>query len=521
VTSGSGTAHHGSSLRDYLQVVRRHKWLVLTAAIVVPVAAAAFSLRQPAEYRSSADVLLSRQNLAAALTGTPDATAAGDANRVTSTQAELARVPAVAQAVLAAVRLRDRSVAAFLAQSSVGAAADADILTFTVTDRDPATAAKLATAYAHEYTRYRLKFDTASLEAARSEVAARIGELQAKKGSLYETLVEKEQTLSTMEALQTSNASVVRPAGAAVQIAPRPLRNGVFGLVLGLFLGIGLAFVRQALDTRVRSTDEIRDRLDLPLLARLAEPPRRLRSADRLTMLAEPSSTEAEGYRMLRTNLEFAALGEDVRTIMVTSAVEQEGKSTTVANLGVALARAGQRVVIADLDLRRPFIERFFGLEARPGVTQVALGLLDLDEALVEITLDERSQLTQGRLEILPAGAMPRDPGELVSSDRLTEILMGLGRRADVVLVDTPPLFHVGDALVLSAKVDAVVVVARMDVVRRPMLAELRRLLESMPVLKLGVVVTGAQADDGYGAYGYGYSDARPYGRRARDEARR
>jgi non-specific protein-tyrosine kinase len=262
-------------------------------------------------------------------------------------------------------------------------------------------------------------------------------------------------------------------------------------------------------------------------------------------MLAEPTGLQAEAFRMLRTNLEFAALGKDVRTIMITSGVEQEGKSTTVANLAVALARSGQQVILADLDLRRPFVERFFDLDDRPGVTQVAVGHATVDEALAPVALSTpeavMASLASGRasasrvhangkgrvngkthhtgsLHVLAAGPIPPDPGEFVGTDRLTEVLEELRERADVVLIDAPPLFHVGDGLVLSGKVDGVIVVTRMEVLRRAMVTELQRLLATMPAEKLGFVVTGAESEESYGSYGYYYY--RPYDRRQKHALR-
>jgi succinoglycan biosynthesis transport protein ExoP len=532
-----------STLRDYLEVVRRRKWIIAQAVVLVPVVAVLFSVRQQAMYESSADVLLSRQNLATTLTGVQDTSVIGtQADRAAQTQADLARSPEVAAHAL---REAKSSMAAeeFLRASSVSAKQGADMLTFAVRNHQPRLAARLANEYASAYKGYRKEVETAPIKAAIDKVRARIAELGSQKGPLYNTLVDKEEQLTTMETLQGSNATVVKHADAADQIAPKPVRNGVLGLILGLFLGVGLAFLREALDTRVRSAEEVADRLELPLLARLPEPPRKLRADHRLAMLAEPTGIQAEAFRMLRTNLEFSALGKDVKTVMVTSGVEQEGKSTTVANLAVALARAGQHVILVDLDLRRPFVDRFFDIEHNAGLTQVAIGHATLDEALETVALSTPESLIAslgsrrastsrngngngnghavgGTLEVLASGPIPPDPGEFVGTERLSEILGELRERADIVLVDAPPLFHVGDGLVISGKVDAIVVVTRIDVVRRAMVNELRRLLETMPALKLGFVVTGAEAEESYGAYGYGVNYYRPYDRRQKEALR-
>ena len=207
-------------------------------------------------------------------------------------------------------------------------------------------------------------------------------------------------------------------------------------------LGLGLAFLWEALETRARTAEEVSARLGgLPLLGRVPEPPKRLRRAGKLVMLEEPASVQAEAFRMLRAKLDFVTLDRDVRTIMVTSALEQEGKSTTVANLAVAFARAGKRVVLVDLDLRRPVLARFFDLKG-PGLTQVALGHVPLEEALTQIVIADppraeapaaprrggdgngnRTRELSGLLEVLPSGPIPPDPGEFVSSPALGMIL--------------------------------------------------------------------------------------------------
>jgi polysaccharide biosynthesis transport protein len=527
--ASEGEAHHQSSLRDYLRVLKRRKWIVLQALVLVPAAAVAFSVRQEAIYEASAEVLLSRQNLAATLTGTDDPNQSLQAERVAQTQADLARVPTVAARTLEAAGLTDRTPSDLLDASKVSAKTNSDLLVLSVSDPEPSVAVRLASEYARQFTIYRRELDTAALERARRGIETRISELEEagdRSSDLYANLVDKEQQLRTMEALQTANAFVVRFAGSAEQIQPRPVRNGALGLALGLVLGIGLAFLREALDTRVRTAEEVGERLGLPLLARLPKPPRRLRGDSGLVMVSEPSSVHAESFRMLRTNLEFANLERGARTIMVTSAVEEEGKSTTVANLALSFALAGRRVVLVDLDLRRPFLGRLFGLwPDQPGLTNVALGHAKLKDAITPIALTKpgspngrangQGAAVRGMLEVVPAGPVPPDAGEFVGTRALAEILERLAQRADLVLIDAPPMLHVGDAMALSNRVDALVLVSRMNVVRRPMLAEVRRILHACPAAKLGFVLTGADLEEAYGYGGYtgyysrgGYAEA-------------
>ena len=528
---------HASSLRDHLQVVRRRKWIIIQAAILVPLAAVLLSLRQSALYQASAEVLLSHENLATSLTNTQDPTIYQQADRIAQTQADLARVPRVAENVRKALNLTDRSAADILAASSVSAKQNADLLVFQVRDRNRGLAARVAAAYAEQFTIYRRKLDTAALERARREVADRAGALRAAgdhSSALYTSLITKEQQLRTMEALQTSNSFVVRSPQRATKVRPQPRRNGIFGFGLGLLLGICLAFLWEALDTRVRSAKEIGERLGKPLLARLPEPPRRIRSADGLVMLEEPNGVEAEAFRMLRTNLEFANLERKARLIMVTSALEAEGKSTTVANLALALARTGKRVALVDLDLRRPYLDRFFDLDGRPGLTDVALGRIPLEEALVPLAVTEPREgeageekhkgngngngkakhTAHGMLEVLPSGPVPPDTGEFVGSQTLAAILDTLRKRAEFVLIDAPPLLHVGDAMTLSSRVDGLLVVCRLNVVRRPVLNELERVLDACPAPTLGYAAAGVETDEEYGsAYGgyyYRHRDREP-----------
>lgn len=495
--------HGGPTLATYLLVLRRRIWIVVLCAILVPAAATYFSVRQTAEYESSADVYIDKQNLASALTGIEVTTPFANEERAVETQAILASVPEVARRALRIAHVTDRTPEDFLKHATATPKGLTDILEFSVVDPDPNISERLATAYAQAFTIYRGQLDTASLVRAHREVSEALEKMREEGRQdepLYQSLQANQQQLQTLQTLQTSRASVVRRAGEAVQVSPRPFRNAVLGIVLGLVLGLGIAFLIEALDTRIRSAAEVAERLGLTLLARLPAPMRKLQKGDQLVMIAEPRDPRAESFRMLRTNLEFATLDSDVRSILVTSAVEAEGKSTTAANLAVTMARAGKRVALVDLDMRRPYLHRFFELGGRPGVTNVALGDASLEEALAPVDLDEAI----GDLHVLTTGPLPPDPGEFVGTHQLREILMRLREDYDAVVIDSPPLLRVGDAMRLSSYVDGVIVVTQLNLLRRRMLTELKHVLDAIPARKLGFVVTGAQREDG-GGYGYGY----------------
>lgn len=505
---------HGGTLRDYLQMLRRRKWIVLQAIVIVPAIAIAISLHSPARYQSQAQVLLTHQSFAALLTNAQDPISNQQlADRVASTQADLARVPPVVQRALAAVPDAGLTELQLLRASSVTARQNADLLNFTVTARTPELAARLATAYAQAYTAYRHELDTTSLQRARRDVDTRIASLRANKrgnSSLAAKLVETEQQLQTLETLQTSNATVVKLASLAPQVSPRPWRDGILGLVFGTLIGLGLALLIEALDTRVRSGEEVAERLGVPLLGRLPEPPRKLRERNALVMLEEPYGQHAEAFRTLRTNIELSNMEHEAKVIAVASALPSEGKSTTAANLAVAVARGGQRVALVELDLRKPILASFFGAHARPGVVDVAVGRVTLDRALIPINVatfvDEADVAgnKQPQLDVLIAGRTPPNPGEFVSSRRLANILDELRRSYDVVLVDTPPMLSVGDTLALSWQLDALMLVSNLSLTKRGELHELRRILALARCQILGTALTAAGTDSSYG-YGYGY----------------
>ena len=521
-----GQPIYGRTLSEYLAILRRRKWLILLPVLAVPLVALLYSLHQAKVYSASTEVLLSRQDLGSTLAGATNANVYTDPTRFAETQAELARVPEVARRALVRAHVTSLQPRQFLADSSVTPHGNADLVTFTVHSAHSALAARLAAAYAYAFSDYRLELDTANLAGARADLERNLGNLRRQglqSTQLYGQLTSKAQELRTIELLQT-RPKVVQGATESKQIEPRPVRDALLGGVFGLLLGLIGAFVWDSLDKRVRDDEEINQELGIPLLARL---PAAGGFADRA--LIPDDTLDAEAVRRLRANVDFANLDVGAKLILITSAVAEEGKSVTVAKLAVAFARSGRRVVLTDLDLRKPTLHGLFELDLRPGLTDVAIGQVDLKDALSPIPVDLPGSMAApsrdghgvastaghlrpamnggegaGSLVVLPAGFLPTSPGELVGTRAVAGLLARLRDQADVVLVDAPALLEVSDAVTLSRLADAILVVARLGVINRSMLRELARELQTSPAPKLGFVLTGVEAAEFYGgSYGY------------------
>lgn len=514
---------HGdvSTLRNHLAVVWRRKWLILQALVVIPVMAVFLSLRQEPMYEAAAEVIFSQQDFAASLTNLY--TPWEDPSRTVETQARLATSPFILRRVMKKTGTAGMTAEQFAKRTKVVTKQNANVLEFRVTFADRAKAARLANEYAQQFIAYRAELDTEPIVRARNEVAGRLRELRAEgsdESALYASLVEKDEQLGTIQTLQTSRAFLVRPAEDAVQVQPRPLRVAIVATVLALVIAAALALIFEALDTRVRSVEGVANILGLPLLGNLPNLPRRLRKDSKLATIAEPSGPHAEAFRMLRTNFDLVNLDRKARVVMITSATPEEGKSTTAANLAITLARGGRRVIIVDLDLRRPSIARSFGCEGRPGVTDVVLGNVELDDALTSVVVLPPSDADVTKngngsgkfemvVEVLASGLLPPDPGEFVLSPSLMQLLYELRQRADVILIDSPPLLHVGDAMALAINVDALMIVVRIDTAKKGPLRAVRRAIEASPTKTLGFIANGVGENHGYYAYGQYYHPKR------------
>ncbi|MEY2441562.1 MAG: tyrosine-protein kinase [bacterium] len=492
----------------FMRLLLRGAPIIVLCTVLVMLAALLLSRRQDPNYQASTTVFVDTQAVGSSIANLSGGV---DPIRVLSTQAAVAQTPPVLDR--AAKKLPGTGVTPDYigAVTNVGGSESADILGFTVNTSHAALAPRIANAYAQAYVDFRRDADSATLRRAIAETAQQLADLRSsgERGDAYTTLQQRASELRQRELLRKSTATVGNPARGFAQTAPKPKRDAILGAFLGFLLGVGITLIRNTMNTRVSSAREVEATVGLPLLGRLSEPSKRLQKENRLAMLDEPEGHSAEAYRMLSTNIELANLDRGAKSIMVTSATLAEGKSTTIANLAVAYARSGRNVVLVDLDLRRPMLQRYFGLEGTAGLTEVTLGRVGLSEALTDIPIrdddgNEGGRTYSGSLRVLGSGLRPPDPAELLRSAALSSVLAELAEDADLVLIDAPPVLHVSDAMILTAKVDALILAVRISVVRRQTLRELHRLVEAAPVAKLGFFLTDADVSDDAG-YGYGY----------------
>ena len=472
---------------------------MLLAVSVVPLLAFAASQSQQRRYEASASVLLNEQNPTTAealnLTSAPPSTP----DRFVATQAKLARMSDVAKLAVQESGVPDHAAAALLANSSVSADLTDDLVRFSVADPVPSVAKRLANEYAGAFTRYRRRLDNAALSAALRGTRRKLDAILASGGgdsALFRRLEATQRDLEDLQTLQAaaSSATLVGRAGSAVRVQPRTKRNVILGVIAGLAIGVAMAFFRETLDTRVRSADELRELLGVPLLGQVPKPALPLTPSRRLATLADPTGASTEAFGILKANLEISQLEHHADSIAITTPMQDEGGSAIAANLAVILARAGRRVILADLELRRPTVAALFGVGERPGLTDVAVGA-PLEVVLKGIDVHpDRPSSAAGTLDVLTVGHPPPDPGEFLLSSAVADTLEVLEARCDVLLLATPSLLAAGEAMTIASHADALILVAGVDRVPREALVETRRVLERCPTFTLGVIATGCKA---------------------------
>jgi capsular exopolysaccharide synthesis family protein len=503
------------TLRDYLSILSRRKWVIALVSLLVAAAAYAFSAVQTPVYEARARMLLGANQT------TVDSGGFGtyiDPNR-TETEIQVLMGKPVADIVQAKL-----GSAPGISASAVGGTA---VIELVAASPKPQVAAQVANAYADAYITYRqqqfadavaaqTKEYTRQIDSLTQQIAAadarprapgappppEIDTLRAQQAAFQLKL----QEVGTAQTLNGNAAAVISPASPpATPVSPTPRRNVLLGLLLGLVLGVGSVVLLEHLDDSIKSKEDIERTTSglmvlgvIPLVAQWRD-----RTQTRIVAMTEPNSPTAEAYRTLRTSIQFLGLDRSLRVLQVTSPVASEGKSTTLANLAVALSQAGSRVVVVCCDLRRPRLHQFFGLPNKVGLTSVLLGQVPLTKALQSVP-------DQPRIMVLASGPIPPNPSELLSSQRTTDLLSQIASQADIVLVDCPPVLPVTDAAVLATKVDGTLVVASAGTTTTKDLARTLELLGQVDAPLLGVVLNGGTAEAGYGYTYYQAGAAKP-----------
>jgi capsular exopolysaccharide synthesis family protein len=280
-------------------------------------------------------------------------------------------------------------------------------------------------------------------------------------------------------------------------VSPRPVSNGVLGVLIGLATGVGAALVRNALDTSIRSVEMLQDLVTAPSLGTVAFDPRA--STRPVITYPHSASPRAESLRRIRTNLQFVDVDHPARTIVITSSLPNEGKSTLSCDLAVTLAEAGRTVAVVDADFRIPRIGDYMGLESAVGLTSVLIGHARLEEAL--------QPCGRGGMTVLASGPIPPNPSELLASRHVVDVLELLAARFDVVLVDTPPLLPVTDAAILASRCDGAVLVVRHGRTTKQQVKESVNALEAVSARLLGTVTTMTPRTRVADAYRYHRAD--------------
>ncbi|WP_454778469.1 polysaccharide biosynthesis tyrosine autokinase [Georgenia muralis] len=443
-------------LNDYVAILRK-RWLsVALIALATLSATAAVTLLTTPTYSAS-----NRMFFAVEAGDTVSDLAQGSTftERQMTSYAEVAESPLVLGPVIEELGL-DTSTDALRAALSVTVPPETVILEITATDEDPELAADVANAVAEE-------------------LSVAVGGLSPDRPDGSEAV----------------RATVTTPATAPVQpSSPNVPRNLALGLVLGLMLGVGAALLREMLDTKVRDEKDINALTDTAVIGTIGFET----EGDKHPVFVhdDPQGQRSEAIRRLRTNLQFVDLADRPRSIVVTSSVPGEGKTTTAINLALSLADAGARVILVDADLRRPSIGEYMGLESRVGLTTVLIGRAEL--------ADVATPWRNTTLDVVPSGQVPPNPSELLGSRAMATLLDQLTGSYDTVIIDSPPLLPVTDAAVLTKLAGGALVVAGADRIQKAQLRESLGNLEAVDGRVIGIVLNKVE-QKGRDRYYYTY----------------
>ena len=514
-------------LRRQAQVIRSWLWLLVASLVLAGGAAYLVSSSLPKVYESTVTLLVGQSSTSS----TPNYNDLLASQRISQTYADLATTGTILGQVITEQNL-GVTVDDFRNRVTANAPADSTLVMVRVQDGNSARAARLANAIGAQLIAASdagygknsqvQDFIAGQISAAQVQITDTQTEIDRLAG-LPALTADQTQELQTLQgrvaSLRASYAALVSLPGSganAVTVvdpatppdapsSPRVLLNTLLAALVGLLLALGIAFTMEYLDDTLKSSEDVEAATGLPTLGTVLKMKgdKGRSQIYRLATLLYPRGPAAEAYRTLRTNLEFASVDEPVKTLLVTSSIPSEGKTTTSGNLAVAFAQAGRTVILVDGDLRKPGVHRLFDLPNVSGLTS----LLRSDD----VAVDDVAQATEeGRLRIVATGPLPPNPAELLGSHRMQTILERLTAAADLVVVDSPPLQAVADAAILASITDGTLLVIDAGRTRRAAAGRGREALAKSGARVLGAALNRlsqrARSDyvyyDYYGAYG-------------------
>lgn len=493
-------------LRDYGRLFWRHRWLILAVvAIAVGSALGFVALRTPV-YEGTAQVILQPSGSQQILDSSPQN--AQDAARNVDTETAVMRSRATQDAATK-----------FLGHEpnvSISSDASSDVVSVSARSTGARRAASDANGYAQAYVAQRRHRNIDDLAQAGEQLQAKISEIDRSlqdltPGSPDATTAQEQRAFLQRQLDQLQLSSNLNQVGGArilaraevpdTPVEPQPARDVAIALVLGLLLGVGLAFLREHFDDTVTTRDDLERATDgLPVLAEISQVTAwRDEGAPHVVSREAPSSAAAEGYRTLRTAIQFLGVERSLKSIQVTSSRSDDGKSTTLANLAVAFARLGVKVTIVCCDLRQPRVHEFFGVPNEVGFTTVLLGQASVSEALQAVP-------GEPNIALLSAGPPPPNPSELLASARARDVISALEEASDLVLVDSPPILPVTDGILISGITDGTLLVASAKSSSRRAMHRTVQGLRQVDAVLIGTVLNRADPAEGFGMGGYGYA---------------
>jgi capsular exopolysaccharide synthesis family protein len=525
-------------LRQYLDLLKRHRWLILQAVVVTAVVAGLVAASRPNVYEATARVLLRPNDPNEQLSNKPVA-ADNLPDRYVSAQTDIVRSMNVATAAAVLLKAPQADTRALLGKIAARQITGTNIVRISAQDATPARAQAIANAFTTAYIENRRQFAISGIDTAVTEIEGKLTDLQTRISALdaaigggtaspgipataearkaardgasvqYESLYSTQQNLVVERTLKRGQAELIAEATLpGAPVSPKPLRDGALGGVVGLLIGLGLGYAREQLGDKPQSRDDVEQLTNSRVIAELPLEPEASEHPESLSMISRPRGLLAEAVRSLRSSIDFLETDAPARTIVVTSAVPGDGKSLVSANLAAAYALSGRRTVLVMADLRRPRLSSDLPPDERKGLSELVAGApVELEEQLLRTAIPN--------LFLLPPGPLPPNPAELLASARAGEILQELADLVDVVIIDTPPLLAVTDGAVLANRADAVLLVAAVDSTTRLAMRRSYEVLASTGTKVLGIVLNKVEAKATQ-YYSYGYAEMPKKRRRTR-----